>query len=465
MPQNIIFKNQNKNQWNDKTVKNGGKYSSLLIAISWGLWIVVIGGFVFAWNFGYPQYYSGRLVDKIKGKKNTNETPTKVQNIPLGQGEKSSYNTSAGQISAKPKLLSVSNKSLNMGNIFFGRYIDDWSMRAANPAKGATAVANESDSRDFNYPFSGLASFERNKYDSWIAGLECPVTPNFRSSEVQDTDLKFNCLPDYIGPASKWFNSFSLANNHTDNMQEIDGFTQTKAILEKNDIQHFGHFDNAITDENCDVANMPARANYDDGTVKKINIPIAYCGYHNVFKLPTESELLSITKFSKYFPTFVFPHGGAEYTTKSDGIKRELYRSMIDAGADTVIGDHPHTTQETEIYNGKLIVYSLGNFIFDQQSNFNVTTGVALDIDMKITGSENYNNVIEKLGDKCSSYQDNCLDIVKKEGGKKPVFTLDYDIIASDNSGKLTKKGSVDIQNAMLQRTNWARTMELYKKP
>ncbi len=38
---------------------------------------------------------------------------------------------------------------------------------------------------------------------------------------------------------------------------------------------------------------------------------------------------------------------------------------MIDAGADMVVGGHPHVTQEVEYYNGKLIVYSIGNFIFN----------------------------------------------------------------------------------------------------
>jgi poly-gamma-glutamate synthesis protein (capsule biosynthesis protein) len=38
---------------------------------------------------------------------------------------------------------------------------------------------------------------------------------------------------------------------------------------------------------------------------------------------------------------------------------------MIDAGADVVVGGHPHVTQGAEYYRGKLIVYSLGNFVFD----------------------------------------------------------------------------------------------------
>jgi poly-gamma-glutamate synthesis protein (capsule biosynthesis protein) len=39
---------------------------------------------------------------------------------------------------------------------------------------------------------------------------------------------------------------------------------------------------------------------------------------------------------------------------------------FVDAGADIVFGAHPHVVEPIEIYNGKKIFYSLGNFIFDQ---------------------------------------------------------------------------------------------------
>ena len=44
--------------------------------------------------------------------------------------------------------------------------------------------------------------------------------------------------------------------------------------------------------------------------------------------------------------------------------QRTMGREYIDAGADLVVGSHPHVLQETEYYNGKPIVYSLGNFVF-----------------------------------------------------------------------------------------------------
>ncbi len=63
----------------------------------------------------------------------------------------------------------------------------------------------------------------------------------------------------------------------------------------------------------------------------------------------------------------VSAHWGVEYQHKpNDELQVKPGRAFIDAGADLVIGHHPHVVQSFEIYNGKLIFYSLGNFIFDQ---------------------------------------------------------------------------------------------------
>lgn len=57
---------------------------------------------------------------------------------------------------------------------------------------------------------------------------------------------------------------------------------------------------------------------------------------------------------------------GTEYTNHSNAHQQELAHAIIDAGADMIVGSHPHWVQEIEVYKGKPIVYSLGNFIFDQ---------------------------------------------------------------------------------------------------
>jgi poly-gamma-glutamate synthesis protein (capsule biosynthesis protein) len=58
-------------------------------------------------------------------------------------------------------------------------------------------------------------------------------------------------------------------------------------------------------------------------------------------------------------------HWGIEYQGEPNDRQKSLAHQMIDAGADAVVGHHPHVLQGTERYKGKFIIYSLGNFLFD----------------------------------------------------------------------------------------------------
>lgn len=60
----------------------------------------------------------------------------------------------------------------------------------------------------------------------------------------------------------------------------------------------------------------------------------------------------------------IYFHGGEEAVHTAESWKVAACHDFIDAGADLVIGDHPHVLQPREIYNGKTIIYSMGNFIF-----------------------------------------------------------------------------------------------------
>jgi poly-gamma-glutamate synthesis protein (capsule biosynthesis protein) len=59
---------------------------------------------------------------------------------------------------------------------------------------------------------------------------------------------------------------------------------------------------------------------------------------------------------------------------------------MIDAGAAAVVGGHPHVTQGAEIYQGRPIIYSLGNFVFDGFHEPETTTGWLLRLTLDKTG-------------------------------------------------------------------------------
>ncbi len=62
-------------------------------------------------------------------------------------------------------------------------------------------------------------------------------------------------------------------------------------------------------------------------------------------------------------------HWGAELLTAAKDYQIDLGHKAIDWGADVVLGHHPHVLQELEVYKGRLIAYSLGNFVFGSESN------------------------------------------------------------------------------------------------
>ncbi|MCI8326913.1 MAG: CapA family protein [Lachnospiraceae bacterium] len=78
---------------------------------------------------------------------------------------------------------------------------------------------------------------------------------------------------------------------------------------------------------------------------------------------------------------FVYIHWGVERNTEPEEYQKNLARQYIDAGADAIIGSHPHVLQGIEFYQGNPIFYSLGNFIFNQ--NIERTMAVKLEIDKK----------------------------------------------------------------------------------
>lgn len=344
------------------------------------------------------------------------------------------------------RIVSIQSKMLFTGNSFWGRYTNEWAMKQTDR---------------YAAPFSRLKEFNRKSYDAWITGLECPTTKegaSMTTAEMQAT-LTFNCDPAYLPEFAKWFDVVTLANNHTDN-QGADGFSETQKALDTNGIQYFGHYDPENLDDICDVISMPVQVKWSDDKTTEASLPIAMCGYHGVFKTPTEASLDLIKKYAEYMPVIAMPHSGAEYKSEPDDIKTKMYHTMIDNGADMIIGDHPHWVQTTEAYKGKLIVYSMGNFMFDQQVESETVRSAAIKVTLS---AENDNDMLSgwlKLGQTCKVHVDDCLAAAKEQGLKKIDATYTFGVVATDNTGYATHPASAAVQAAVEQRLNWNKTMK-----
>jgi hypothetical protein len=79
----------------------------------------------------------------------------------------------------------------------------------------------------------------------------------------------------------------------------------------------------------------------------------------------------------------VFTHWGVEYQTLADTDQQTLAHIAIDSGADLVVGAHPHVRQPSELYLGKPIIYSLGNFVFDEMPGFEESRGNVLELTLQ----------------------------------------------------------------------------------
>ena len=89
-------------------------------------------------------------------------------------------------------------------------------------------------------------------------------------------------------------------------------------------------------------------------------------------------------------------HWGTEGSHKVEQYQRDLAYAMIDAGADAIIGSHPHVLQGIEYYQGKPIMYSLGNFWFNAKTMYTCLYELEIDTASKTISSVRFIPAIQK---------------------------------------------------------------------
>ena len=334
----------------------------------------------------------------------------------------------------------ITSSMLFVGEVFWGRGIEYFANRS--PLKYA-------------FPFSGLTTDVRSKYDNWIGDLECPVTTTDIPYQTQVDHLQFNCRPEYLSEAKKWFNAFTLANNHSFDNRGATGEAETRANLENAGIQYFGTYDITDTSNSCEVIAMNAKSTA--GTItKNIKIPVAMCGYMLVVDtVPTDAELSAIKKYSEVMPVIVMPHMGVEYRPIAEDVKVETYHRMIDAGADVVLATHPHVIQNSENYKGRLIQYSAGNFMFDQQSigrNNTLSLGIALNIEINDQAAI---KTYEEIGPQCAAFKDTCLTQIQAKIAMRPKINVSYGYECFYEPNYFPKPADTATCNEILQQSTW----------
>jgi poly-gamma-glutamate synthesis protein (capsule biosynthesis protein) len=258
-----------------------------------------------------------------------------------------------------------------------------------------------------DYPFSKISDYLRSA-DIVFGNLETPITAG---REISSGEMIFRSNPDTeMALKNAGFNILSLANNHTMNFGQA-GLKDTFKYLKQAGIKYVG------AGENSDEAYRPVYLE-----IKEVNpvrnraqtqasaisngVKFAFLAYHNPKIVPVSygaaigragtafidiEKMAAAVKEAKQNVDFVIVsmHAGDEYIDKPNNYQINFAHAAIDAGADLVIGHHPHVVQTMEEYKGKYTFYSLGNFIFDQMWSQNTKRGLAVKIffsENKITG-------------------------------------------------------------------------------
>lgn len=203
---------------------------------------------------------------------------------------------------------------------------------------------------------------------SW-ANLEGPVSEQRVVQDRFAENLVFNFSTETIS-ALKYLQltTVGLANNHTAN-QGRSGLDTTRNLLTAAGVEAQG--------DPYEVTDQLSVKRYTQGKIKLATIAV-----HALIATDGLTEIIEAQQSAGYF-VIVLPHWGTEYATQHSRQQEQLAQAWINAGADLIIGMHPHVVQDAQVLNSpegnpKLVLYSLGNFIFDQTFSAETQQGLVV---------------------------------------------------------------------------------------
>lgn len=185
-------------------------------------------------------------------------------------------------------------------------------------------------------------------------------TPNF--------EFKFSVAAGHLQLlADAGLTHLSLANNHALD-HGASGYRNTVRELSGRGLAAFGH-----------------PSSVSGGSVAYVEMGderVALIALNATFGYPAEAVWKAVVEEAAAETDFqiVYIHWGEEYELIHDAAQEIFAKSLIEAGADLIVGHHPHVVQDVWRYGGAVVFYSLGNLIFDQYWNDEVRTGLAIEL-------------------------------------------------------------------------------------
>lgn len=235
-------------------------------------------------------------------------------------------------------------------------------------------VAKVMGGKGFSYLFAKLQGQEQRFFtgaDLLMANLEGAFAPS-RIATTKEIAFRFD--PKWAKQLKSYgFGAVSLANNHTLDMGRANVVFTEKTLADAG-IAYCGRQFTEGKDYNLVL-----------GEAFGLPESVAFVCFEEVGRTADREKLAealeSAKKASRYVVVQV--HSGIEYQRRASAGQQAMYRWLIDNGATIVVGHHPHVVQEIEIYKGKPIIYSLGNFVFDQYFSKDTQEGLSVGVVFK----------------------------------------------------------------------------------
>jgi poly-gamma-glutamate synthesis protein (capsule biosynthesis protein) len=241
------------------------------------------------------------------------------------------------------------------------------------------AIRTQMEQHGVDHVFAQLKHFFHS-YDLVIANLEGAITTNQTRSVNTEWDDPNHFTFTFDPSVAKMLHqnnvkALSLANNHSADFGR-DGVKQTKHYLKKARVSYFGATGFEVKPSDRVVI------------INDIYPSLALVGYNEFVSdgLALGIEDIAFAR-SEAEIVIVMSHWGPEYKPVANSEVVNVAHQLIEAGADLIIGSHPHVVQQKERYKGKTIYYSLGNFVFDQYFDPRFIKGLLVGIEICSDGS------------------------------------------------------------------------------
>ena len=227
----------------------------------------------------------------------------------------------------------------------------------------------ETAGRDYSFLFEEVAQYFRAA-DIAFCNLECSLTE--RGTTWKNKNM-FRASPESANAlALAGIDVVSLANNHVLDYKKI-GLDDTRAAVDLAGVRYVGLTEAGVPQRPVIIETNGVRVGY-----------LAYCGpaayYENLVSAHPTRPITATKELvardvdllrDKADIIVVSMHWGEQGETEHSEFQQTLGHFMIEQGVDIVAGHHAHVLQGTESYKGGLILYGMGNFIFDQRADRN----------------------------------------------------------------------------------------------